>query len=62
VVVTGPGAQTTEDKAKFINAMLSGSISQALNQEFQKDPEGQLLLQQAKTFEIKNGELLIETQ
>lgn len=37
-------------------------LNQSLNTQIRKDPDGALLLDQAKTVEIHNGQLVIETQ
>jgi hypothetical protein len=41
---------------------MQGELAPLLNAELQKHPETKDLLQQAKSIEIKDGELVIETQ
>jgi len=60
-VLLGPGAAGTSFNQSFMNSF-TPSFNQSFNDGLRKNPDIAAMLDQAKTIEIKDGELVIETQ
>lgn len=59
-ILLGPGSSySSASNQAFMQAIIP-AFNQAIQKQMQQDPEGQDLLNRARTLEIKNGELVIE--
>jgi hypothetical protein len=61
-VLAGPTAAADDRTAQAFMRSFTPTFNQAFNQSIRKNPDGAALLDQAKSIEIQNGELVIETQ
>jgi hypothetical protein len=57
----GPDAPDSKTAQAFVNSF-TPTFNQSFNTAIRKNPDGAALLDQAKSIEIQNSQLVIETQ